>query len=60
VDNTLPGISGIPTHPWVPPSGEELPTPPEDVVNNYVVAVWNPVKQEWKVSVSGPTTPTPK
>jgi hypothetical protein len=60
-DQGLPGIPpGIPTHPWVPPSGEELPPPPEDIANNYVAAVWNPTKQEWKVTVAGPTTPTPK
>jgi hypothetical protein len=60
-DQGLPGLPpGTPTHPWVPPAGEELPPPPADIANNYVVAVWNPTKDEWKVTVSGPATPTPK
>jgi hypothetical protein len=48
---------GVPTHPWVPPAGEELPPPPEDIANSYVVAVWNPTKAEWSVSVAEGATP---
>jgi hypothetical protein len=44
----------------VPPAGEELPPPPDEIVNNYVAAVWNPTKQEWKVTVSGPDSAAPK
>jgi len=50
----------VPTHPWVPPSGETLPPPPDEIANSYVAAVWNPTKQEWRVTVSDDTTATPK
>ena len=57
-DQGLPGLPpGVPTQPWVPPSGETLPPPPEDIVNEYVVAVWNPTKQEWTVQVATGATP---
>lgn len=46
-----------PAHPWVPPSGEALPPPPADIVDDYVVAVWNPTKQAWTVSVAEGATP---
>lgn len=46
---------GVPTHPWAPPEGETLPPPPDELVNEYVVAVWNPTKAEWKVTVGGAT-----
>jgi hypothetical protein len=59
-DQGLPAPPPVPTHPWEPPAGEELPPPPEDIVNSYVAAVWNPVKQEWKVSVSDASTAVPK
>lgn len=54
-DQGLPGMPGVPTHPWVPPEGETLPPPPDEIVNEYVVAVWNPTKAEWTVSVGGAT-----
>ena len=41
-----------PTHPWVPPSGEELPPPPEDIADQVVIAVWRPDDQAWKVVVA--------
>ena len=56
----LPEPPPVPTHPWVPPEDgetETLPPPPEDIVNEYVVAVWNPTKQEWRISVSQGATP---
>jgi hypothetical protein len=59
-DQGLPEPPPVPTHPWEPPAGEELPPPPEDIVNSYVAAVWNPTKQEWKVSVSDASTAVPK
>jgi hypothetical protein len=54
-DQGLPGMPGVPTHPWVPPEGETLPPPPDEIVNEYVVAVWNPTKAEWTVTVGGAT-----
>jgi hypothetical protein len=55
-DQGLPGgQGGVPTHPWVPPEGETLPPPPDDIVNEYVVAVWNPTKAEWTVTIGGAT-----
>lgn len=60
-DQGLPVVPGVPTHPWVPPEGAEtLPPPPDAVSRNYVVAVWNPIKEEWRIAISGPETPTPK
>lgn len=41
-----------PTHPWEPPSGEELPPPPADIADQVVVAVWRPNEQQWKVAVA--------
>jgi hypothetical protein len=55
-DQGLPGgQGGVPTHPWVPPEGETLPPPPDEIVNQYVMAVWNPTKAEWTVTVGGAT-----
>lgn len=52
----LPELDDLhPTHPWVPPSGEQLPPPPDEIANEYVVAVWNPTKAEWTVTVGGAT-----
>ena len=48
-----------PAHPWVPPSGEELPPPPEDIADKVVVAVWRPEAQEWKVAVGQGAHPAP-
>jgi hypothetical protein len=61
-DNTLPPELGPPvgpTQPWVPPSGEELPPPPEDIADKVVLAVWRPDQQEWKVVVAEGPQPAP-
>jgi hypothetical protein len=49
-----------PSHPWVPPSGNEIPPPPPEIANSYVKAVWNPIKEEWRITVSDDTVATPK
>ena len=48
-----------PVQPWVPPSGEELPPPPEDIADQVVVAVWRPEQQAWKVAVGQGPHPAP-
>ena len=48
-----------PTHPWVPPAGEELPPPPEDIADQVVVAVWRPDEQAWKVVIAQGPHPVP-
>jgi hypothetical protein len=48
-----------PAHPWVPPSGEELPPPPEEIAHQVVVAVWRPEQQTWTVKTAPPVQPTP-
>ena len=62
-DQGLPPELGIddigPAHPWVPPSGEELPPPPQDIADQIVVAVWRPEAQEWKVVVAEGPHPAP-
>jgi len=47
------GLPTPPPQPWVPPEGETIPPPPEDIVSKVVVAVWNPTAQAWKVTVGG-------
>lgn len=46
-----------PAHPWVPPEGETLPPPPEDIADQVVVAVWRPDEQAWKVAVADGPAP---
>lgn len=45
----LPPISA-PPHPWHPPEGAELPPPPDEIVENVVIAVWDPAAQTWSVA----------
>jgi hypothetical protein len=63
-DQGLPPIPpGTPSHPWVPPEGEQLPPPPEDIADSTVVAVWKPETQTWTVTVYEPShqpEPTPQ
>jgi hypothetical protein len=49
---------GVPTHPWVPPVGQEIPPPPPEIAHNVVIAVWNPGSEQWTVRIGEPT-PTP-
>jgi hypothetical protein len=49
-----------PVHPWVPPSGEELPPPPQDIADQIVVAVWRPADQAWTVAVGEGPQPAPQ
>jgi hypothetical protein len=63
-DQGLPPELGVgdigPAHPWVPPEGETLPPPPEDIADQIVIAVWKPDEQAWKVAVAdGPSGPHP-
>lgn len=53
------GLPPGPAHPWVPPSGEELPPPPEDIAHEVVLAIWNPNTQTWTVKTAPPVQPTP-
>lgn len=53
------GLPPGPAHPWVPPAGEELPPPPEDIVDQVVLAIWNPSAQAWTVKTAPPTQPVP-
>jgi hypothetical protein len=48
-----------PSHPWVPPEGETLPPPPEEIADQVVVAVWRPDEQQWKVAVADAPGPHP-
>jgi hypothetical protein len=48
-----------PAHPWVPPSGEELPPPPEEIAHQVVVAVWRPEQGTWTVAVAQGPHPAP-
>jgi len=48
-----------PAHPWVPPAGEELPPPPEEIADQVVVAVWRPDEQAWKYAVANGPHPAP-
>jgi hypothetical protein len=48
-----------PAHPWVPPAGEELPPPPEEIAGQIVVAVWRPELGTWTVKTAPPAQPTP-
>jgi hypothetical protein len=41
-----------PVQPWVPPAGEELPPPPEEIADKVVVAVWRPNEQHWTVATA--------
>jgi hypothetical protein len=41
-----------PVQPWVPPAGEELPPPPEEIADKVVVAVWRPSEQHWTVATA--------
>jgi hypothetical protein len=58
-DQGLPGLPPGPAHPWVPPSGEELPPPPEDIADQVVLAIWNPSSASWTVKTAPPLQPTP-
>jgi hypothetical protein len=59
-DQGLPGAQpGVPAHPWVPPAGEELPPPPEEIAGQVVVALWSPASQTWTVKTAPPAQPTP-
>ena len=53
------GLPPGPAQPWVPPSGEELPPPPEDIVDQVVLAIWNPSQQAWTVKTAPPVHPAP-
>ena len=53
------GLPPGPAQPWVPPSGEELPPPPEDIVDQVVLAIWNPGAQAWTVKTAPPVQPGP-
>jgi hypothetical protein len=48
-----------PAHPWVPPTGEELPPPPEEIADQVVLAVWRPDEQAWKIAVAQGPHPAP-
>ena len=41
-----------PVQPWVPPAGEELPPPPDEIADKVVVAVWRPNEQHWTVATA--------
>ena len=62
-DQGLPPELGVgdigPAHPWVPPAGEELPPPPQDIADQIVIAVWKPEDQQWKVAVAQGPHPAP-
>ena len=62
-DQGLPPELGLgdigPSQPWVPPAGEELPPPPQDIADQVVVAVWRPAEQQWKVAVAQGPHPEP-
>jgi putative membrane protein len=59
-DQGLPGAQpGVPAHPWVPPAGEELPPPPEEIASQVVVALWSPNSQTWTVKTAPPVQPAP-
>jgi hypothetical protein len=53
------GLPPGPAHPWVPPSGEELPPPPEEIAHQVVLAIWNPTSQIWTVKTAPPVQPAP-
>lgn len=53
------GLPPGPAQPWVPPSGEELPPPPEDIVDQVVLAIWSPSAQAWTVKTAQPAHPAP-
>ena len=48
-----------PTHPWVPPAGQEIPPPPEEIADQVVMALWNPTAGTWTVKTAAPVAPTP-
>jgi hypothetical protein len=52
----IPPVQG-PAHPWVPPAGTELPDPPAEIIDNVVIAVWNPTTSTWKVASAPPAQP---
>jgi hypothetical protein len=54
-----PTRPGVPAQPWVPPAGEELPPPPEDIAHEVVLAIWNPSTQTWTVKTKPPVQPAP-
>jgi hypothetical protein len=62
-DQGLPPELGIddigPSHPWVPPAGEEIPPPPQEIADQVVVAVWRPDEQAWRVAVAQGPHPVP-
>lgn len=51
------GQGGYPTNPWAPPAGEDLPPPPEDIADDFVMALWSPVTQSWTVTTSPAAQP---
>ena len=53
------GLPPGPAQPWVPPSGEELPPPSEDIADQVVLAIWNPGQQTWTVKTAPPARPAP-
>jgi hypothetical protein len=54
-----PTRPGVPAQPWVPPTGEELPPPPEEIADQVVLAIWNPTTSTWAVKTKPPVQPTP-
>jgi len=57
-DGGLPPTEpGVPAQPWVPPSGQEIPPPPDEIINEVVVAIWNPATQAWVVKTKPPLHP---
>jgi hypothetical protein len=49
-----------PVDPWEPPAGQELPPPPEEIVDKIVVAVWRPNEQHWTVATAEGSSPAPQ
>jgi hypothetical protein len=53
------GLPPGPAHPWVPPEGETLPPPPDDIVDQVVLAIWSPSSASWTVKTAPPVHPAP-
>jgi len=53
------GLPPGPAHPWVPPEGETLPPPPDEIVDQVVLAIWRPEAQAWTVKTAPPVHPAP-
>ena len=50
----IQGVPPGPSHPWVPPQGQQIPPPPDEIADSTVVAVWKPEAQAWTVTVYEP------